>query len=73
MSHENYTPELRRILAIAAIEAEREQAGLVSVHHVLIAIAMDNLSIGAAMFQQQGLTLEDIRALNFDKKQKEAP
>jgi Clp amino terminal domain, pathogenicity island component len=62
------TPELDRILKLAAIEAEREQAGVVGVHHFLCALAMDAANVGADLFQRQGLTLQDLRTLDFDKK-----
>lgn len=68
---ENYSPELRRVLAIAAIEAEREQAGQVGVQHILAACIMDAANVGASLFEQQGLTLADVRALDFTKKDKQ--
>ena len=68
MSHENYSPELRRVLAIAAIEAEREQAGQVGVQHLLVAMFQEGINIGAALFDKQGITLDDLRQLNFEPK-----
>ena len=65
---DNHSPELRRVLAIAAIEAEREQAGQVGVQHFLAACAMDGANVGASLLEQQGLTLADVRALDFTKK-----
>ena len=67
--HDNHSPELRRVLAIAAIEAEREQAGQVGVAHVLVAMCQEGVNIGAALFSKQGITLDDLRQLNFEPKQ----
>ena len=68
MTNDNHSPELRRVLAIAAIEAEREQAGQVGVQHVICAFAMEGANVGASLLEQQGLTLADVRALDFSKK-----
>ena len=68
MENLNLSPELQRILKIAACEAEREQAGQVGIIHVLSACAMDGLNVGAEMMNRQGITLLDLRTLNFDKK-----
>ena len=73
MTNDNHSPELRRVLAIAAIEAEREQAGQVGVAHVLSAMAMDDANTGASLFREQGLTLENIRSLDFAKKETKQP
>jgi ATP-dependent Clp protease ATP-binding subunit ClpA len=68
MPMNNYSPELKRILDIAAIEARRDQTGIVTTHHVLCAMVMDGLNTGADLFQQQGLTLQDLRSLDYTKK-----
>ncbi len=62
------TPQLNRIMKMAAIEAERTQEGPVGVQHVLVAMFQDGTNPGAAMIEKFNLTLEDVRALNFDKK-----
>ena len=69
MTDINLSPELQRILKLAAIEAEREQSGVVNTNHILQAMAMDSTNVGADLFQRQGLTLQDLRTLNFDRKQ----
>ena len=68
MENPNLSPELNRILKIAACEAERENTGQVQIIHVLSACVMDSLNVGAELFQRQGITLLDLRTLNFDKK-----
>lgn len=65
---DNLNPEMKRLLRLAAVEADRDQSGLVTVHHLLIAMAMDGLNLGASLFERQRLTLADVRELNFDGK-----
>ncbi len=69
----NLNPEVKRLLRLAAVEADRDQSGVITVHHILIAMAMDDLNLGASLFQQQRLTLADIRGLNFDAKPEVKP
>jgi ATP-dependent Clp protease ATP-binding subunit ClpA len=64
----NFTPQLQRILKMAALEADRDQSGHVGCEHVLCAMAMESANVGADLFQRQGITLQDLRTLNFDKK-----
>lgn len=64
----NHTPQLKRILKIAEIEADREQAAAVGVEHVLSAMRMEGSNPGSAMMEAAGLSLDDVRALNFEKK-----
>lgn len=54
-------------MRIAEIEAEKLQAPAVGVEHLLTAMHQEGSNIGAAMMQSFGLTLEQVRALNFDK------
>ena len=62
------TPQLARIMRIAQIESERDQAAAVGVEHVMTAMAQEGANPGAAMFQKFGVTVEDVRALNFELK-----
>ena len=65
-----FTPQLKRILKMAALEAERDQSGHVGCEHVLSAMAMEGANIGADMIQHFGLTLDDMRRMDFTPKPK---
>lgn len=64
----NFTPQLQRILKLAAIEAERDQSGHIGCEHVLSAMAMEGLNPGADMIRHFGLTLDDVRRMDFTPK-----
>ena len=68
MSTEKFQPQLRRILDMAALEAERDQSGIVGIEHVLIAMMQEGDNAGAVMMQAQGLTLEQLRQRIFAPK-----
>ena len=57
--------QVQRILRMAAIEAEGQQATGVEVTHVLIAILQEANNPGAAIFQQAGINTDDLRSANF--------
>jgi ATP-dependent Clp protease ATP-binding subunit ClpA len=68
MTTPNYTPDLKRILQMAIIEADRAQSGHVGVEHVLVAMFQEGGNVGCELMTQNGLTLERIRALDFEPK-----
>ena len=61
------SPQLQRIWRMAEIEAEAQQASGVDVGHVLIAMAQESANPGAAIFQQAGITIDDLRQAKFIK------
>ena len=65
---EKFTPQLKRILQMAEIEADRYQSGHVGIEHVSIAAYQEGANIAFEMMQQNGLTLDRIRALDFQPK-----
>jgi ATP-dependent Clp protease ATP-binding subunit ClpA len=64
----NHTPQLDRILRMAELESERDQSGHVGIEHLLIACFQSGDNVGYEMMQQNGLTLERLRALDFQPK-----
>lgn len=62
-------PDLKRILRIAEVEAERRHAAAVDVQDVLVAMHQEGANVGAAMMQAGGLTLEQVRNLDFAKRE----
>ena len=50
---DNLTPQLKRILAMAAIEAERQGAIGVDVNHLLCAMFQEGSNIGADLFAKK--------------------
>jgi ATP-dependent Clp protease ATP-binding subunit ClpA len=64
------SPQLKRIMRLAAIEAESQQASGVEPLHLLIAMQMESSNPGAAIFQQAGISIDDLRQANFIKEPK---
>jgi ATP-dependent Clp protease ATP-binding subunit ClpA len=64
----NFTPQLQRILKMAALEADRDQSGHIGCEHILSAMTMEGLNPGADMIQHFGLTLDDVRRMEFTPK-----
>ena len=69
--NEQPTPQLKRIYAMAAIEAERQGAIGIEIHHVLIAAMQEGANIAADLFIKQGISLDDLRNLEFEPKPKQ--
>ncbi len=61
------SPQLRRIYRLAAIEAESQQASGVETLHLLIAMKQEANNPGAAIFEQAGISIDDLRQANFIK------
>jgi len=70
---DNLTQQLRRVLAMAAIESERDGSGHVGVEHVLVALHQEGANVGRELFDAAGLTIEDMRALDWSKAKRVAP
>ncbi|MDE2096199.1 MAG: hypothetical protein KGL39_03065 [Patescibacteria group bacterium] len=62
------SPQLQRILRMAAIEAEASQSTGVDVTHLLTALAQEANNPGAAIFQQAGLTIDHLRQADYQIK-----
>ncbi len=60
--------QLQRVMKIAALEAEADQSPAIGVQHVLSAMVMEGRNPGAALVTAAGLTLEQVRALDFVRK-----
>ncbi len=54
-------------MRLAAIEAESQQASGVEPLHLLIAMKMESNNPGAAIFEQAGISIDDLRTANFIK------
>ena len=62
---EDFSPQLQRILAMAAVESSRDQTGrgaCVQVEHVLVAMAQEGENFGCEVLVAAGLTVRDLRA-----------
>ncbi|HXR05437.1 MAG TPA: Clp protease N-terminal domain-containing protein [Verrucomicrobiae bacterium] len=65
---EKFQPQLRRILDMAALEAERDQSGVTGVEHLLIAMLQESDNAGALLMRAHGLTVERLRQRDFTPK-----
>lgn len=61
------SPQLKRIWRLAIIEAESQQASGVEPLHLLIALHQESSNPGAAIFQQAGISIDDLRQATFIK------
>ena len=64
------SPQLKRIMRLAAIEAESQQASGVEPLHLLVALKQENANPGAAIFEHVGISIDDLRTANFIKEPK---
>ncbi|HXR05593.1 MAG TPA: Clp protease N-terminal domain-containing protein [Verrucomicrobiae bacterium] len=68
MNAEKFQPQLVRVLAMAEIEAERDQSAIVGVEHVLIAMMQEADNAGAVLMRAHGLTVERLRQRDYAPK-----
>lgn len=68
---ENLTPQLVRILKLAAIECDRDssnQAGKVGVEHIMVAALQDDTNFLSILLKNCGLSVSDLRNGNLQPK-----
>lgn len=67
MDIEKVTPQLNRIMQIAAIEAARCEQCQIGVEHLLVAMVQEDNNLGSEMIRSFGLSVKDFRNNKFTK------
>jgi ATP-dependent Clp protease ATP-binding subunit ClpA len=67
MEIEKLTPQLNRIMKIAAIEAARSEQSDIGVDHLLVALVQEDANQAADMIRSFGLSVRDFRLGKFTK------
>ena len=61
------SPSVERLLLMAKCEAHRTQSDYVFAQHLLVAMSQEGKNLGALMMEQKGITIEQLRALDFNE------